>query len=69
MKLRNLLLVLSIALVTTVAWGQSSVSGTITDSESGEPLIGANIVFVGTTNGTATDIDGRYELKVPEGAD
>ena len=69
MKLRNLLLVLSIALVTTVAWGQSSVSGTITDSESGEPLIGANIVFVGTTNGTATDIDGRYELKVPEGAE
>ena len=30
--------------------------------EQGEPIIGANIVEKGTTNGTITDIDGNYTL-------
>jgi len=44
------------------------VSGTITDDETGEPLIGVNIVVKGTTTGTVSDFDGNYELKVPTGA-
>ena len=32
--------------------------------ELGEPIIGANIVEKGTTNGTITDIDGNYTLSV-----
>ena len=42
----------------------NKVSGTITD-KSGEPIIGANVVIKGTTNGTITDIDGNYTLDVP----
>lgn len=44
-----------------------TIKGTVTD-KTGEPVIGANIVVKGTTNGTITDIDGNYTLKnVSEG--
>ena len=39
------------------------ITGIIKD-QSGEPVIGANIVEKGTTNGTITDIDGQYSLEV-----
>lgn len=42
---------------------QIKVTGTIVD-KSGEPIIGANIVEKGTTNGTISDIDGRFTLNV-----
>ncbi len=35
------------------------VSGVVTDS-AGEPIPGANVVQKGTTNGTSTDMDGKY---------
>lgn len=45
-------------------WAQedqpATLSGTITDNISGEPLIGANIVLVGTYKGAAADINGNY---------
>lgn len=41
-----------------------TVRGTVTD-ETGEPLIGATIMQKGSTNGTATDIDGNYSISVP----
>ena len=36
------------------------VKGTVIDSRTGEPIIGANIVVKGTTNGTITGVDGRF---------
>ncbi len=45
-----------------------TVSGIVTD-ERGEPLIGASVLVMGTTNGTVTDLDGRYEITVPAGAE
>lgn len=39
----------------------TKVTGVITDTK-GESIIGASVVEKGTTNGTTTDIDGRYEL-------
>ena len=44
-----------------------SISGTIVDSN-GIPVIGANVLVKGTTNGTITDIDGNFTLTVPAGA-
>ncbi|CAK7053462.1 MAG: TonB-dependent receptor P26 [Parabacteroides sp.] len=41
------------------------ITGLVID-ENGEPIIGANVIEKGTTNGTVTDIDGRYSLSVPE---
>ncbi|WFE86301.1 STN domain-containing protein [Parabacteroides chongii] len=43
------------------------VRGTITD-QSGQPVIGANVLEKGTGNGTITDIDGKYSLDVAESA-
>lgn len=43
------------------------ITGIITD-ENGEPVIGANVVEKGTTNGTVTDLDGKYSLEINENA-
>lgn len=45
-------------------FGQKTVSGTVYDAKTGEPLIGANIVVPNTTNGTVSDFDGAFLLKV-----
>lgn len=44
-----------------------AVSGRVTDS-SGEPIPGVTVSVEGSTTGTATDVDGRYSMVVPEGA-
>lgn len=41
--------------------------GVVTD-KTGEAIIGANVIVKGTTNGTITDMDGRFELDVPNNA-
>ncbi|WP_341215793.1 SusC/RagA family TonB-linked outer membrane protein [uncultured Wocania sp.] len=43
---------------------QSTVTGTITDSNTGIPLGGANVIVKGTTNGVSTDFDGNYSITV-----
>ena len=45
----------------------NQVTGIVTDSN-GEPIIGANVVEKGTTNGIITDMDGKFTLTVPQGA-
>lgn len=42
---------------------KSKVTGVVLDAH-GEPIIGANVVEKGTTNGTITDLDGHYSLEV-----
>ncbi|MFW6101774.1 MAG: carboxypeptidase-like regulatory domain-containing protein, partial [Bacteroidota bacterium] len=44
------------------------ITGQVTDTESGEPLPGVNIVVEGTTIGTTTDNDGNYTLEAPDDA-
>ncbi|NJN41319.1 MAG: carboxypeptidase-like regulatory domain-containing protein [Flammeovirgaceae bacterium] len=41
----------------------TTVQGKVTDSNSGDPIPFANLVFTGTTIGTTTDFDGNYLLK------
>ncbi|MEM6396330.1 MAG: TonB-dependent receptor [Bacteroidota bacterium] len=41
---------------------QNRITGTITDSETGEPLIGASVLVVETATGTVTDLDGSYSV-------
>ena len=61
--------ILSILLIPVSAYAQNqrTVTGTVMD-ESGEPLIGASVKVVGEPIGAATDLDGRYTLKVPAAA-
>ncbi|MBQ8266304.1 MAG: carboxypeptidase-like regulatory domain-containing protein, partial [Bacteroides sp.] len=46
----------------------AKIKGTILDAKNGEPIIGANVLVKGTTNGTITDFDGNYELEAPVGS-
>lgn len=50
------------------AFAQISVRGTVIDASNDEPIIGASILEIGTTNGTITDFDGNFELQVRSGA-
>ncbi len=60
-----LLFILILAVCTNVFAQQTkSISGVVYDSNTGEALIGVSVLEVGTTNGTITDFDGRYTLKV-----
>ena len=67
-KMKSLWILIALCLFPVVAYAQSiSVSGTVVD-ELGEPILGANIIQKGTTNGVLTDIDGNFSLKAPNGA-
>ncbi|MDD4439791.1 MAG: carboxypeptidase-like regulatory domain-containing protein, partial [Tissierellia bacterium] len=46
---------------------KKTIQGIVVDQE-GESVIGANVIEVGTTNGTVTDIDGRFTLQVENNA-
>lgn len=46
---------------------KKNITGTVVD-EQGEPIIGANIIERGTSNGTVTDIDGKFTLRVDDNA-
>ncbi len=45
---------------------QDTVSGTVVDAETGEHLPGVNILIQGTSTGTSTDVDGNFNLSVPD---
>ena len=56
-----------IVLILSLVWlvcasGYAHAWGTVLDDK-GEPLIGANVYWAGTTVGVATDIDGRFQLE------
>jgi len=59
----NVLVALSLLIFTSSAFAQLGVgkmSGKVLDTDTGEPLIGANIIILNTNLGAATDIDGSY---------
>jgi TonB-dependent starch-binding outer membrane protein SusC len=66
--IHNTLLLLAMVVLPALVYGQRTISGTVTDNNSGESLIGASILVVGTSTGTVSDIDGTYSLSVPAGA-
>lgn len=59
---------LSVADVYSVTQQSHLLKGVVKDAK-GEPIIGANVVVKGSTNGVVTDLDGKYELRnVPSNA-
>jgi TonB-linked SusC/RagA family outer membrane protein len=51
--------------MSTAAWAQT-VSGTVMD-ENNQPLPGATVIVQGTTTGTSTDFDGKYQINAAQG--
>lgn len=67
-RLRLLLITLAGLFFTMGSYAQQiSVRGLVKDA-SGEPVIGANVIEKGTTNGTITDVNGYFQLSASEGA-
>ena len=61
---KRALATLSLSMLCLIAFAQGhQISGTVIDG-TGEPIIGANVLEVGTTNGVITDIDGNFKLSV-----
>ena len=59
------MLLASLFLFVGAALAQVQVSGVVTSSEDGEPIIGASVKVVGTKTGTVTDPTGSFKLEVP----
>lgn len=54
--------------LSTVAMAQmGTIRGTVTDGSTGETMIGVTVVIKNTTNGAATDLDGKFEIKAEPG--
>ena len=61
--MRKLLFLLSISLITTIAYSQTgNIRGFVYDKNSGEPIMFCNVVLQGTTIGSSTDINGMYNI-------
>ncbi len=65
---RTIALALMLMVGSVAAYAQLAVQGTVVDAANGEPVIGASILEIGTTNGTITDFDGNFSLTVKQGA-
>lgn len=66
MKKLKLLMVFLLLGMSSVLLAQSSVTGTVADTQ-GMPIPGASIVVKGTSNGTVTDFDGNFSIAVDDG--
>ena len=60
------LLTVCLTLFGFTAMAQTVVTGHVTD-ETDQPLIGATVIVPGTTQGTSTDVDGAFSLRVAQG--
>ena len=65
---KKFLSILACMLMTaSMAWAQKQITGTVVDSESGEPLIGVAVRVPDSSIGVLTDADGNFTISLPEG--
>ena len=65
-QVERLLLSFLLMFASTLLYAQTEMTGTVVD-ETGEPIIGATVKEKGTSNGSVTDFDGNFKLKVKPG--
>ena len=64
--MKKILLTCFMLVFVLYAWAQDrTVSGTVTDAETGQGLPGVNVLIKGTSTGVNTDIEGQYKITVP----
>lgn len=68
MKRTILSAILTLLVAVTMQAQNITVHGTVLSKADDEPLIGASVVSVATQAAAVTDIDGRFEISVPEGS-
>ncbi len=64
---RQIILTPSDVISLSAAMQQLKITGTVID-KNGSPLPGVNVVVTGTTQGTITDIAGKYSIEIPQGS-
>lgn len=64
--MKNLFKIIVLLLISNQIFSQISIKGTISDSLTGESLIGATAFVKENSIGVATEFDGSFELKIPE---
>ncbi|MDX6745373.1 TonB-dependent receptor [Polaribacter sp. PL03] len=67
LKIKLVFIAMLLLSVTNYAQEIVTVKGNVTSKTDGEPILGANIIVVGTKTGTSTDFDGNYQIKVKSG--
>ena len=63
-SIRKLCLAVMAVFLISTAWAQQRITGTVMDEE-GDPLPGVTVVVQGTTNGTVSNLDGKYTISAP----
>ncbi|MDR9414730.1 MAG: TonB-dependent receptor [Gracilimonas sp.] len=63
LKKLQLLFLFVFVLSTSIYAQTGTITGTVTDAATSEPLIGVNITLAGTSMGAATNLDGEYEIR------
>ena len=66
--MRKLILFFAAILVSGIGFAQTTVSGTVVDSEIGTGLPGATIVVKGTSDGVSSDFNGSFSITVDSDA-
>lgn len=66
--MRKTLTLLIATIMSLTTWADVQVQGIVKDQATSDPLIGVSIQVKSTTTGTVTDVDGRFELSVPNGS-
>jgi len=61
-----LIIYLAFSLTSPVSAATGRIIGTITDKKSGEPVLGASVMVMGTTRGATTDLEGKYTISQVE---
>ena len=60
-------LLFTLFLLPAIIFAQTTLTGTVTEQLSSQPLPGVNVLIKGTTQGTATDFDGNYQITANNG--
>ena len=66
--IRSTIIALCLLTVSLIAFGQKGhIRGPIYEDATGDPLYGVTVVITGTTNGSITDFDGKFDISVDPG--
>ena len=65
--MKKVLLILLAVMTAAQMYAQKTLTGTITDGDTQEPIIGASVQVTGTSSGGVSDLDGHFSTVIPEG--
>ena len=64
MLMKNIISAAIMLCLSVCCAAQYTITGVVVDKQNGEPIIGGAVMEAGTTNGTVTDLDGRFSLRL-----